>query len=512
MANPSAGFALSTLPSPLSMPQNIGVFDVSQGQQAYSNALKNVQQTALLKSQTEAAQAQNQYEAGKAKQLMNLLDPEEQAVLANFKAKRAAANVEEQTALGKTPYAKQIAEMQSIAEQNRSEAASRNQLGLALGSYEMGGMKIPYSVGTDGKVTSFAPSSLATTYLKGHVEDARPFASGNPINVGGTLYQGYIYKSRNPVLNTEHEISNLKHYAPVGKAPASFSDLMSGNNPYYQPTTEEINAAGGGQPISKSQEIIKSMADPKNPVAVEWMQQPVNSDNRNAKFLKDVAQRSVKNESANYIPSKEESSDLRKLVSENTKSANLFSQRAIALNLVAEAFQKYGESALPDNPIRGFIPSSILAILGIDEDATVDKALVQLVNATAGAIPNLRAYQGIKDLVAGSKPDRKLPASTNANIIREMAMGLDVAQEMILGMNWAATNLNVPAAQIEEAAMRNYSIRTDPSLAKTGTITPPPAAKTTTTSANDAASQLEALRAEKQRRAAAAANAAKPKE
>ncbi len=89
MANPTSGFQLSALPQPLSMPSNLGKFDVSQTQQAYANALKNAQQTALLAPQTQAAIAQAGYQKGLAEQQSRLLDPEEQAAVQELRNKRA---------------------------------------------------------------------------------------------------------------------------------------------------------------------------------------------------------------------------------------------------------------------------------------------------------------------------------------------------------------------------------------------------------------------------------------
>jgi hypothetical protein len=71
------------------MPSNLGKFDVSQTQQAYANSLKNMQQTALLAPQTEAAIAQAGYQKGLAEQQSRLLDPEEQAAVQELRNKRA---------------------------------------------------------------------------------------------------------------------------------------------------------------------------------------------------------------------------------------------------------------------------------------------------------------------------------------------------------------------------------------------------------------------------------------
>jgi hypothetical protein len=91
MANPTSGFQLSALPQPLSMPSNLGKFDVGETQQAYANALKNTQQTALLVPQTQAAIAQAGYQKGLAEQQSRLLDPEEQAAVQELRNKRAEA-------------------------------------------------------------------------------------------------------------------------------------------------------------------------------------------------------------------------------------------------------------------------------------------------------------------------------------------------------------------------------------------------------------------------------------
>ena len=91
--NPTSGFQLSELPQSLSVPSNIGKFDVGQTQQAYANSLKNAQATALVGPETAAAISQAKYEQGKNQMLSNLLSPQEQAALASFRAQQNEANV-----------------------------------------------------------------------------------------------------------------------------------------------------------------------------------------------------------------------------------------------------------------------------------------------------------------------------------------------------------------------------------------------------------------------------------
>ena len=96
--NPTSGFQLSELPQSLSVPSNIGKFDVGQTQQAYANSLKNAQATALVGPETAAAISQAKYQQAKNAQLTNLLDPQEQAALASFNVQRAqSANTLAQT-------------------------------------------------------------------------------------------------------------------------------------------------------------------------------------------------------------------------------------------------------------------------------------------------------------------------------------------------------------------------------------------------------------------------------
>jgi hypothetical protein len=123
MANPTSGFQLSALPQPLSMPSNLGKFDVGQTQQAYANALKNTQQTALLGPQTQAAVANAAYQKGLAEQQSRLLDPEEQAAVQKLRNERAEAALKaRQTsalsalAPGTVGSAEQIARAQAAAQ------------------------------------------------------------------------------------------------------------------------------------------------------------------------------------------------------------------------------------------------------------------------------------------------------------------------------------------------------------------------------------------------------------
>lgn len=90
MANPTSGFQLSRLPESLSIPTNIGVVDVGQMQKAYSNAMQNVQDTALFGQRVAAQKAALDYQEQLARQQSRLLSPQEQALIAGYRADQLA--------------------------------------------------------------------------------------------------------------------------------------------------------------------------------------------------------------------------------------------------------------------------------------------------------------------------------------------------------------------------------------------------------------------------------------
>lgn len=90
MANPTSGFQLSALPQPLSIPTNIGVVDVGQMQKAYANAMQNVQDTALFGQRVAAQKAALDYQEQLARQQSRLLSPQEQALVAGYRADQLA--------------------------------------------------------------------------------------------------------------------------------------------------------------------------------------------------------------------------------------------------------------------------------------------------------------------------------------------------------------------------------------------------------------------------------------
>lgn len=136
MANPTSGFQLSKLPEPLSIPTNIGVVDVGQMQKAYSNAMQNVQDTALfgqrvaqqkamldlqeqaarsqqrlLPTQETATKRQLEYNAAKAFRDAGLLNPEGEKILRELELGTLQATEGIESARGRLPYARPAADI-----------------------------------------------------------------------------------------------------------------------------------------------------------------------------------------------------------------------------------------------------------------------------------------------------------------------------------------------------------------------------------------------------------------
>jgi hypothetical protein len=161
MANPTSGFQLSALPQPLSIPSNLGKFDVGETQQAYANALKNAQQTALLAPQTQAAIAQAGYQKGLAEQQSRLLDPEEQAAVQELRNKRAEAALKARgtSALTALPSGAIGSAEQLAIDQAAAQGATAQ--GMAEKGYRIldsgNGMKF---IQTDKGITSAYPAGM----------------------------------------------------------------------------------------------------------------------------------------------------------------------------------------------------------------------------------------------------------------------------------------------------------------------------------------------------------------
>jgi hypothetical protein len=138
MANPTSGFQLSALPQPLSMPSNLGKFDVGETQQAYANALKNTQQTALLGPQTQAAIAQAGFQTDLAREGIKRLPAETQKLLAQYGADALTAEKSAATSKAQMPYVTSTVTNQAKADEiasriNASIAGQTEETNIATG-------------------------------------------------------------------------------------------------------------------------------------------------------------------------------------------------------------------------------------------------------------------------------------------------------------------------------------------------------------------------------------------
>lgn len=134
MANPTSGFQLSKLPEPLSIPTNIGVVDVGQMQKAYSNAMQNVQDTALFGQRVAAQKAALDYQEQLARQQSRLLSPQEQALIAGYRAEELAKQNIGIAEGARQPYiapTAQAAAGTGLAEARTGQIGAETKLGVA---------------------------------------------------------------------------------------------------------------------------------------------------------------------------------------------------------------------------------------------------------------------------------------------------------------------------------------------------------------------------------------------
>ena len=183
MANPTSGFQLSALPQPLSMPSNLGKFDVGETQQAYANALKNTQQTALLAPQTQAAIANASYQTNLANEGIKRLPAETQKLLAQYGADALTAEKSAVTSRAQMPYVTSTVTNQAKAD----EVASRINASIAEQTE-------PTKIAT-GKSNAEAAAEFANLSAKS--------PGGVPVQIirnGGMSYPIYFTKEGTPVM------------------------------------------------------------------------------------------------------------------------------------------------------------------------------------------------------------------------------------------------------------------------------------------------------------------------
>lgn len=135
MANPTSGFQLSRLPESLSIPTNIGVVDVGQMQKAYANAMQNVQDTALFGQRVAAQKAALDYQEQLARQQSRLLSPQEQAMIASYRADQLAKENAAIASGAQRPYVApttQAAAAGGLATAQTGQIAAEAERGLAV--------------------------------------------------------------------------------------------------------------------------------------------------------------------------------------------------------------------------------------------------------------------------------------------------------------------------------------------------------------------------------------------
>jgi hypothetical protein len=165
------------------MPSNLGKFDVGETQQAYANALKNTQQTALLAPQTQAAIAQAGYQTDLAREGIKRLPAETQKLLAQYGADALTAEKSALTSKAQMPYVAPTA-----ADQARTQQVAANV-----------GAKIAEQTQQPAISTGVSQAESASKFA----ELSAKSPGGIPqqkIKIGGIEYPVFFTQDRTPIL------------------------------------------------------------------------------------------------------------------------------------------------------------------------------------------------------------------------------------------------------------------------------------------------------------------------
>jgi hypothetical protein len=456
MANPTSGFQLSALPQPLSMPSNLGKFDVGETQQAYANALKNTQQTALLGPQTQAAVANAAYQKGLAEQQSRLLAPEEQALIQKYRKDKilaqTEANVGEAVAPGKPglALAKQGVETQGTAlAVERLNQAAKN-LGGIIPIDVGGGVKLPGIVSSEGALTLGGGGGALTSAMKMPTSEPYAVPVGGIRTDGGKSFQDYQF-----YVDTRFgpkPISPAKTTQLADLPPPAFGGQSGGGNqftPAATPTAQVPAATGAAAPSPQA------IAQPDNMVTPAWLGKPVPMDDPNAKAFNEIEKRKGKYNNIEFTPAQQ--AERSKLMEKTADVISNFSTQSMALDNAARAAANLKKDDL-NGPINRILPADFLAVFGLDGRQDFDSAMLSLVEKSTGGLKNVRAYAGVQALLIDAKPK----ASDTPEVIQtKLKYMADIMRHTIDQASAVEYGLSsgLPAIEAESVATRNYARR-----------------------------------------------------
>jgi hypothetical protein len=443
MANPTSGFQLSALPQPLSMPSNLGKFDVSETQQAYSSALKNAQQTALLGPQTQAAIANAAYQKGLAEQQSRLISPEEAKLLAQYRQQQLEAQNASSVAEAVAPKIGPLAvKQQGLLEAQTDVFGNRLAQGGKTGtsSVDLGGnVSMPVSVDLKtGAYTPMAGASFGSSLVNKPRGEIMYQTQGAPYVRGNKTVQDYVAYQRNPITGQVFEVKGVgkvtqdANLAPPIWNEQSGSALGSFNGQAgvgQKAMSKEIEEGNDQQPVVGNNQVYVPFAD-----------KVVDKNSQLAKALPAI-EKAISGVDPRAVASDTQDAKIQEYTLKNSENLNALSTQALALQNAKRAFDQVKQSGVvKTGPWWRVLSPDVAALFGDYQAQDFDSAMLSYIEKSTGTLKNVRAYQGLKDLLLGPKPRLTDKPEVIESKFNYMTESLEHAQDIILAENYMLQN------------------------------------------------------------------------
>jgi hypothetical protein len=412
MANPTSGFQLSALPQPLSMPSNLGKFDVGETQQAYANALKNTQQTALLGPQTNTAIAQAAYQKGLAEQQSRLLSPQEETLVNQYRQQQLeaqnAANVAQAIAPRVGPLA---VKQQGLRESQTDVFGNRLAQGGNTGTSSVdlgGGVSMPVSVDLNtGAYTPMGGTAFASNLMNKPRGGIEYIANGPPRVAGNKTVRDYVAVQYNPVTGQPFPLKGVGAVTQDVNLPIPVWKGQGGSALGSFVEQAGAAAANDGSKVIADQgqesAIEKPVVGPDQ-VYVPFTKKVVDKDSEIAKAVP-VIEKAVAGVDPNVVMNKDQEKRFTERIAQNSDNMNALSSQSLSLQNAKRAFDEVKKSGvIKTGPWWRVLSPDIAALFGEYQGQDFDSAMLSYVEKTTGTLKNLRAYQAVKDLLIGAKP------------------------------------------------------------------------------------------------------------
>jgi hypothetical protein len=466
MPSPTAGFQLSALPEPLTIPTNIGRYDVAQSQLAQANAMKNAQTASLLGPQTRAllAEAQKarleaQNAAARAQALSSFMAPAAEAeARANIATNQATGATQENirsAALGAAPFVGPTASSNAIADLIIANLAAKSKFGVPTMPIDVGGTNITGVIGRDRSVTPFGGTSLVNAILTKPAGEISwiPTGSSPRTDASGRIINEYQQVQTNAIGGVTKIGNPVWSYGPPSAQSGAGAAVVS-------PST---NIGTGTNVPSDSQQ---APVDSAQVVSTPWGD--FGKDSRDAKAWEDIKKTQKIYENVRIDDSPAERKARADLFEENSNVIALTSQQAVAIGFLQNAFDRMNQQGIKQGTISSLITSKILSpeivgaisnSLGLSLDGSMDvnQASLAAVEKLGSDIKNLRAYAGIKELLVSAKPQSTDTPEVTASKMARIIDAISMAQNRAEAIN-TALDVGIPRLKALSIADKNYAV------------------------------------------------------